>query len=217
MPVSLFLPPCTIVKHPSVFSMPCPWMPAGWWWDTPCPSLSWLCRCSHNFLSWNLKGEARRCVKNTSLDDFQSQKTVEIISLLLKISENFKSGAQKTFSTWKSKTTPSLSWAPWSGSVKDLQALFVWYLNFLLSKYLYTVHLKNEENSFPFFPPQVSIIPDSMAHSGYPNAAFQPGRHWGRYMWIHTSAHAGTYQDLYINNQSLKTTRMTTVNKLSEP
>lgn len=214
MPVSLFLPPCTIVKHPSVFSMPCPWMPAGGWWDNPCPSLSWLCRCSHNFLSWNLTGEARRCVKNTSLDDLQSHKTVEIISLLLKTSENFKSGAQKASSTWKSKTAPSLSWVPWSGSVKDLQALFFWYLNFLLSKYLYTVHLKN---SLPFFPPHVSITPDSMAHPGYPKAAFQPGRHWGRYMWTHTSAHAGTYQDLYINNQSLKTTRMTTVNRLSEP
>lgn len=33
----------------------------------------------------------------------------------------------------------------------------------------------------------------------------------------HTHAHAGTYQDSYINNQSLKTTRMTNENKLSEP
>lgn len=105
---------------------------------------------------------SKRVCENTSLDYFQfCHKTVEIIFLLLKTSENFRSGAQKAPSTRESKAALSLSWAPWSGSVKDLQVLFFWYLDFLLSKDLYTVHWKNISNSLPFFPPHVSITPDT--------------------------------------------------------
>lgn len=116
---------------------------------------------------------SKRVCENTSLDDFQSHKTVEIISLLLKSCENFRSGAPKAPSTWESKAALSLSWVPWSGSVKkNLQALFFWYLDFLLLKDLYTVHLKNVIHSFPFFPSHVSITPDTMTQTGYPSGSF---------------------------------------------
>lgn len=145
---------------------------ADWWWDTPRPSLAWLCRCSQ-FPLMKYNRRSKRVCENTSLDDFQSHKTVEIISLLLKSCENFRSGAPKAPSTWESKAALSLSWVPWSGSVKkNLQALFFWYLDFLLLKDLYTVHLKNVIHSFPFFPSHVSITPDTMTQTGYPSGSF---------------------------------------------
>lgn len=115
---------------------------------------------------------SKRVCENTSLDDFQSHRTVQIISLLLKTSEHFGSGAQKAPSTWESKAALSLSWTPWVSTVKNLQALFFWYLDFLLSKHLYTVHLKNISNFLPFFASHVSITPDSLTQTGYPNGSF---------------------------------------------
>lgn len=146
---------------------------------------------------------SKRVCENTSLDDFQSHKTMEIISLL-KTSENFRSGAQKSPSTWESKAALSLSWAPWSGSVKNLQALFFWYLDFLLSKDLYTVHLRNIRIPFPSFHLMFPLHLTPWVRLVTQMAAFQPRRGTcNTHMYIREHTHMPMQQpnqNLYINS-----------------
>lgn len=169
-PASLFLPPCTTVKCPSLSSTPCPWGQAGSGTPPLQPLMAVQVQPHFPFMKYNRR--SKRVCENRSLDDFQSYKTVETISLLLITSENFRSGAQKAPITWESKADLSLSWTPWGSTVKNLQALIFWYLDFLLSKHLFIVHLKNISNSLPFFPSLVSMTPGSLTQTVTQMAAF---------------------------------------------
>lgn len=124
---------------------------------------------------------------------------------------------------WESKAALGLSWAPWSGSEENLQALFYWYLDFLLAEDLYIVHLLNVINSLPL------LSPSCPHYTWYHDSDWLP--RWQRFNPGGTGKGTSEYMCIYIyiympvqeptrtptSKWVIKKTGITTENKLIEP
>lgn len=124
-------------------------------------SFSWVGRRSHSCLSaeiYFIIGEARGYWKIQLLMIFKATELWKSFPHFLKAVKMSEVELRRpllllTPCAWESKAALGLSWAPWSGSEENLQALFYSYLDFLLAEDLYIVHLLNVINSLPLLSP----------------------------------------------------------------